>query len=107
MNTTSAPTLRTASRSSGKMNLRLKLVKPLCVLTVMTVRGATAGVSGIRGGTRVERLLYRRARQQAVGRKAGTGVAALASQRATGAGRAVTASPARHAVDPQCTSQLP
>ena len=37
MNTISAPTLRTASRSSGRMNFRLKVVNPLWVLTVITV----------------------------------------------------------------------
>ena len=36
-NTTSAPTVRTASRSSGRMNLRLSAVKPLWVFTVMTL----------------------------------------------------------------------
>ncbi len=42
----SAPTVRTASRSSGRMNLRLKLVNPLWVLTVITVSGgAVATVS--------------------------------------------------------------
>ena len=49
--TTSAPTLRTASRSSGRMNLRLKVVKPLWMLTVITVNcgggaGATVSVIG-------------------------------------------------------------
>src|SRR3990167_9205094 len=37
-NTTSAPTARTASRNSGRMNLRLKKVKPLRMLTVSTLK---------------------------------------------------------------------
>src|SRR6185369_11878800 len=50
MNTMSAPTLRTASRSSGRMNFRLKVVNPLCVLTVITVSGgAVAMVMRIAG----------------------------------------------------------
>jgi hypothetical protein len=42
MKTTSAPTLRTASRSSGRMKRRLKKVNPLWMLTVMTVSCAAA-----------------------------------------------------------------
>src|SRR5450830_554286 len=37
-NTTSAPTARTASRNSGRMNLRLKKVNPLWMLTVRTLK---------------------------------------------------------------------
>ena len=48
-NTTSAPTVRTASRSSGRMNLRLKAVKPLWVLTVMTLSEVGEAVTPAEG----------------------------------------------------------
>src|SRR5689334_3716147 len=40
-NTISAPTVRTASRSSLRMNRRLKIVNPLCVLMVRTLIAGT------------------------------------------------------------------
>src|SRR3954468_19546668 len=60
MNTRSAPTLRTASRSSGRMNFRLKVVNPLWMLTVITVNAgapATVSVMAFRLGQAREILL--------------------------------------------------
>src|SRR5688500_17467176 len=46
---TSAPTVRTASRNSGRMNLRLSAVKPLWVFTVMTLSEAGKAVTPAEG----------------------------------------------------------
>src|SRR3569833_2396527 len=75
MKTTSAPTLRTASRSSGRMNLRLKVVKPLWMLTVITVNGGAAAVVSVMSMRKVRRredriFFYCRAAEQGVGQHA-------------------------------------